>query len=197
MKAPYKPPIAWMWALSLIAAWVLVASQLEQPLWQLQRSPALVAFGAFKGENLTAAGAWRLFVSQWLHVKFPHMLFNALMIGLLGQALQNRTSTWAMLLVGLGGGAVGQYFSAVAYPSLFVSGASQAYLSLCGAILLLFRSSQATWWLAVFGTVVAAGLDVFVSGHGTIKVGHAAAFITGILGGAGLLTWKRLRNRRR
>jgi membrane associated rhomboid family serine protease len=112
------------------------------------------------------------------------MLFNALMIAALGQSLERRTSAWTMLLIGLGGGAIAQYLSAVAYPSSFISGGSQAYLALCGAILILFRRSHAAWWIAVFGTVVAAGLDLLVSSHGMIKIGHLAALAAGAAGGA-------------
>ena len=187
MVSNYRLPIAWVWGSSVVAVWVLIALHLEQPLSRLQHSQNLVAYGAFKGENLAPADAWRLVASQWLHVHFPHMLFNALMIAILGQALQRETSAWAMLLIGLGGGAVGQYFSAVAYPSSFISGASQAYLALCGSILLLFSRSQPAWWIAVLGTVTAAALDLFVSSHGAIKIGHLAAFVAGIAGGASKL----------
>jgi membrane associated rhomboid family serine protease len=184
MKSGPRPPIAWVWGISVVAVWVLIAFDLNQPLWQLQRSQDLVSYGAFKGLNLVASEAWRLLASQWLHVKFPHMLFNALMIAALGQSLERRTSAWTMLLFGLGGGAIGQYSSAVAYPLSFISGASQAYLALCGAILLFFRRSDPVWWIAVFGIAVAAALDLFVSSHGLIKIGHITALAAGAVGGA-------------
>ena len=193
MKVSNSPPVAWVWAFSLLAAWMLIAWQLDQSIFRSQRSQDLVAYGAFKGENLTAADAWRLVASQWLHVEFLHMLFNALVIALLGQALQRRTSIGVMVLIGIGGGAVGQYFSAVASPSSYVSGASQAYLALGGATLLLFIRSNAAWWMAVVATMVAAALDLFVGSHGAIKVGHAAAFVAGISGGASIIAKQRLR----
>ena len=102
-----------------------------------------------------------------------------------------------MLLIGIGGGAVGQYLSAVASPSSFVSGASQAYLALGGAVLLLFGRSNAAWRMAVVATIVAAALDLFVSSHGAIKIGHAAAFLAGIAGGASIIAKQRLRSRAR
>jgi hypothetical protein len=55
---------------------------------------------------------------------------------------------------------------------------------LCGAILLFFRRSDPVWWIAVFGIAVAAALDLFVSSHGSIKIGHITALAAGAVGGA-------------
>jgi rhomboid protease GluP len=172
--------LAWLWALSLIVAWSSVSYRLGQPIWELQRSQALVAFGAFKGEDLTAAEAWRLIACQWLHVAFPHMLFNAAMIASIGRSLEKQTSAAVMLLIGLAGGAAGQFVSSIADPSAFVTGASQAYLALSGAVMLLARPFRSDWWIAIIGVVVAVGLDLFVSDSGAIKPGHAASFLAGL-----------------
>ncbi len=179
--------LAWLWGVSLIVAWSLVSYRLDQPLWQPQRSQALAAFGAFKGEDLTAAEAWRLIASQWLHVAFAHMLFNAAMIALLGRSLEKRTSAALMLVIGVAGGALGQLVSSVADPSTFVSGASQACLALSGAVLILSGRARAAWWMAVLNLLVAAGLDLFMSGDGAIKPGHAASFLLGLVVAAALL----------
>jgi membrane associated rhomboid family serine protease len=183
----YYLEVGWLWGFSIVMVWVAVAVHLDQPLVQQQRSPALVAYGAFKGTDLSVAGLWRLIASQWLHVNFHHMLFNALIVAAVGQALQARTSAALMLAIGVGGGAIGQLFSAWAYPAHFMSGASQAYLALCGAGLLVLERNRPGWWVAAAGSIGAVVLDVFVSGYGAVKTGHWVAFMVGLCAGAAIL----------
>lgn len=191
MKAP---PISWIWAFSVLTAWLLVALDLDQAVWAQQSSQELQAYGAFKGEDLTWTGAWRLVASQWLHVKFLHMLLNILIIGTVGHGLQRRTSPAVVVLIGLGGGAVGQLASAAAHPDMFVSGASQAYLALCGAALLLLRPRSLAWRVAAVGTALAVGIDLLVSDHAAIKAGHLAGFVAGASAAAGLRIVSRSRS---
>lgn len=120
----------WVWAVSIVLVWFGVALSLGQPLFMRQHSLDLVAYGAFKGSDLTWASAWKLIASQWLHVKFPHMTFNALVIGIVGTALSRRYAWSLVLLLGIVGGVCGQYADAVFQPNAYISGASQAYLAL-------------------------------------------------------------------
>ena len=191
MAKRFQSPLALIWGLSIVGIWVFMAIKLGQPIWKTQASQDLAMYGAFKGRDLSLENGWRLFASQWLHVKFPHMMLNAVLISLLGTGLHNRTSAGFVLLVGLGGGAVGQYFSALAYPSAFISGASQAYLALAGAMILLVNRKQAGWWIAAAGTGIAVALDVFVSSHGTIKIGHSTAFATGLIAAVAIIAIER------
>lgn len=184
MAKRFLSPLALIWGLSIVGVWTFLAIKLGQPIFKTQASQDLAMYGAFKGRELSLENGWRLLASQWFHVKFLHMMLNAALISLLGTALHNRTSAGCVLLVGLGGGAVGQYFSAIAYPSAFISGASQAYLALAGATIVLVDRKRADWWVAVAGVVIAVALDVFVSSHGTIKVGHSTAFATGLIAAA-------------
>lgn len=178
--------VFWVWAASLVLVWIGVALSLNQPLWAQQHSIALTAFGAFEGQTLTFGDAWKLVVSQWLHVKFPHMLFNALIIGLVGTALSRRMAwPWALAL-GVFGGACGQLAAAILQPEAYISGASQAYLALCGAALILLPWRSVGFGAAVVGTLVGAGLDLFVADHGGIKPGHWIPFLIGAIAGSGV-----------
>jgi membrane associated rhomboid family serine protease len=179
--------IIWAWAASIVVVWIVVAADLGQPLWMRQHSIALTAYGAFEGQTLTLAGSWKLLASQWLHVKFPHMLFNAVIIGLVGAALARRWPWPLVLALGLVGGACGQLTAALLQPTAYVSGASQAYLALCGAGLLLLERKSIGWWAAVAGVAVSVGLDLFVSSHAGVKPGHLVSFVVGlVVGGASL-----------
>ena len=180
-------PAAWLWSITIVGAWLLLAWHFAQPPWRAQHSRALAAFGAFKGKDLSAVQAWRLIASQWLHVNFAHMAFNAVMIGSIGNALHKRTSASTMLVIGVLGGSIGQFIGALVYPYAFISGASQAYLALCGAALLLLSRSQWAWWIGILGTMVSVGLDLAECSPGGIKMGHLAAFVAGLAAGASIV----------
>ncbi len=175
--------IIWAWAASIVLVWIVVAVVLGQPLWMRQHSIALTAYGAFEGRTLTAGDSWKLLASQWLHVKFPHMVFNAVIIGLVGGALTGRLAWPLVLALGLIGGACGQLTAALLQPDAYVSGASQAYLALCGTGLLVMKRKTVGWWVAVVGVAVSVGLDVFISGHAGIKPGHLVPFVVGLMVG--------------
>jgi len=186
--------IFWGWAASIVLVWFLVALALEQPFWTRQHSVDLTAFGAFKGQTLTFGDSWKLVVSQWLHVKFAHMLFNAAIIGFVGAALTQRLMWPLVLALGIIGGACGQLASALGQPDAYVSGASQAYLALCGAGLLVLGWKRLGWWAAAIGVLVSIGLDVVVSGHSGIKPGHFVGFVVGLIAGAVLLVLDKRRS---
>lgn len=176
--------VFWIWAISIVLVWFCVALSLDQPLFMRQHSRDLVAFGAFKASDLTGASAWKLIASQWLHVKFPHVLFNALVIGIVGTAL-SRLYAWPYVLaLGILGGAVGQYMPVVFQPDAYVSGASQAYLALCGMGVVVLARRSVGWWTALVGILVGSALDLFVAKHGGVKSGHIVPLAIGLTVGA-------------
>jgi membrane associated rhomboid family serine protease len=180
----WQAPVASAWAASIIVVWLLVALILDQPILQLQHSRDLAQFGAERGVRFDASDAWKLIASQWLHVKFPHMLFNALIIAVVGGAIERRYGWFFMLCAGIGGGALAQLATLLARPEAYVSGASQAYLALCGMALVLIRPKPVSWWAAVTGIAVSVVLDLFVSAHGALKIGHIVGLGAGLLAGA-------------
>lgn len=175
--------IIWAWAASILLVWVMVAVSLGQPIWQQQHSRDLTTYGVFLGETLTIGDSWKLLASQWLHVKFPHMLFNVAVIGVVGAGLTRHLSASLVLSIALIGGAVGQFTAAVLQPEAYISGASQAYLALCGAGLLILPRRSVGFGAALLGVLVSVALDVFVSDHAGIKPGHLASFVIGLIAG--------------
>jgi membrane associated rhomboid family serine protease len=177
-----------LWPASIIIVWFVVAHSLGQQPFQYQPSPKLTRFGALLGRDLAPAEAWRLVASQWLHVHFGHMLFNALIIAIVGAALARRIGSARVLFLGLAGGTLAQGASAIAYPQAYFSGASQAYLVLCGFALLLLPmrpgAYRIAFGVAVLGIAVAAALDLIVSEAHAIKAGHLVGFIFGAAVGA-------------
>lgn len=178
--------VSWIWAGSIVLVWLLVAASLGQWPWAQQRSQDLVAFGAIKGQDFTVSQAWRLLASQWLHVKFPHMLFNALVIAVVGQAAEARLGRVGAVAVGLAGGTLAQFVTVLLLPDAFISGASQAYLSLCGLVLVAGARRSCGWWMAIAATFVGLALDLFVSGYGAVKPGHLTGLAFGLVAGIAL-----------
>ncbi|UZE47471.1 rhomboid family intramembrane serine protease [Rhodopseudomonas sp. P2A-2r] len=184
-------PVSWIWAASIVLVWICVSIRLQQPLWAQQTSQALVAFGTLKGGDFAASEACRLVASQWLHVKFLHMLFNALVIAGVGQFAEVRFGRWTAVSLGLAGGTLAQLVTVYALPDAYISGASQAYLALCGLVLATGAVRSVWWWIAVVAVAIGAGLDLLVSGHATIKPGHLAGFAFGAIAGLALqLAWR-------
>lgn len=176
-------PVAMAWGGSLVLVWLIVAFWLGQPLWQLQHSRDLAQFGATRGFDYGFADAWKLVASQWLHVKFPHMLFNAAIISIVGGAIERRYG-WAILLCsGLAGGVLAQIATLIMRPEAYISGASQAYLSLCGLALVALPRQTLAWRVAVAGVSVSVILDLFVSSHGALKIGHSVGLGAGLIAG--------------
>lgn len=174
-----KSPLL-LWSVSLVAVWCAVAFALDQPLWTQQSSRELMAFGVIKGEYFSWTQSWKLIASQWLHVKAPHMLLNALVIGGVGLAAEAR---WGRVLPGtiaLAGGTLSQALLVFLEPQAFLSGASQAYMALCGFVIVAGRIGRVGLGLAWVGLLIGFAIDLLVSDHGQIKVGHAFPCAFGI-----------------
>lgn len=160
-----------------------MAIVLHQSVWAQQGSRDLVVFGVIRGEDFDWTQGWKLVASQWLHVKAPHILLNAFIIGGVGLAAEKG---WGRVLPGviaLTGGTLSQALLAILEPHEFLSGASQAYMALCGFALVAGRIGRVGLVLALAGMLIGIAIDVVVSGHGQIKVGHAFPIIFGICSG--------------
>ena len=172
-----------LWAISLLVVWCAAAFALDQPIWAQQSSRELMVFGVIKGEYFSWTQSWKLIASQWLHVKAPHMLLNALVIGGVGLAAEAR---WGRVLPGtiaLAGGTLGQALLVFLEPQAFLSGASQAYMALCGFVIVAGRIGRVGLGLAWAGVLIGFAIDLLVSDLGQIKVGHAFPCALGIAAG--------------
>jgi rhomboid protease GluP len=165
-------------AAAIVLAWCLSAYALNQPLFAVQTSKALMPLGAANGDLLSTGEWWRIVTSQFLHVRFLHMLFNAACIALVGAAIEQRWGWWKLALIYLAGGSVGQLASVVAYPGLVSSGASQALMALCAAAFVV-RTGRRLRVFVVCILAVQVALDLHVAQG--IKAGHGFGFLGGLL----------------
>ncbi|MFZ6775991.1 rhomboid family intramembrane serine protease [Undibacterium sp. Ji83W] len=96
--------------------WTISALYFWQSLFASQKSLRLPQLGAATGALFVTHEWWRLLVSQFLHVHFLHMLFNAMSILIIASSLE-RTRGWlALLSIYLIGGMAGQLASVWSYP---------------------------------------------------------------------------------
>jgi membrane associated rhomboid family serine protease len=169
-----------LWAVSLLAVWCAMAFALHQPVWAQQSSRDLMVFGVIKGAYFDWTQSWKLIASQWLHVKAPHMLLNAFIIGGVGLAAEAR---WGRVLPGtiaLTGGTLSQGVLAILEPQAFLSGASQAYMALCGFVMVAGRIGRVGLVLAWAGVLIGIAIDFFMSDLGQFKLGHIFPIVFGV-----------------
>ncbi|WP_133405357.1 rhomboid family intramembrane serine protease [Parashewanella tropica] len=148
----------------------------------------LEKYGAIRLEHLLQLEFWRLFVSQIIHVKSLHMLFNVCSFIVLGFLVERNIGTIKMLMVWLIGGSLGTIFSTlfVKYPWNLGTGGSQAIMAISGlASILIFRRIDSSKWLKfalAFAFIPALSLDLIFSHYP--KPGHTLSFIFGLIIGA-------------
>jgi rhomboid protease GluP len=191
IKGPLSlEPVAFSLAVGVVLAWCLSAFALELPLLASQNSRLLMKIGAADGTILHTHEWWRIISSQFLHVHFQHMLFNAVCILMIGGFIEAGCGWRSTFSVYVIGGCIGQWASVLAYPDQVSSGASQALMALCGAAFVTV--SRLYPRLLVFAiTAVQVMLDIHVAR--TIKAGHAVGFLAGLLVGVVLLKTSRTR----
>lgn len=175
-------PVTFGIAALILMGWVIVAMMLGQSIFATQKSLLLPQFGAVTGDLWTTHEWWRLLVSQFLHVHFLHMLFNAMCIVVIGNAIEKLYGWRIFLAIYLAGGIAGQIASVWYYPTLVTDGASQALMALCGAALVLRTSHRVMLFTGVIIAIQAA-LDLYVTSG--IKAGHGYGFVAGVLLGLG------------
>ncbi|MFZ6775999.1 rhomboid family intramembrane serine protease [Undibacterium sp. Ji83W] len=139
-----RSPIAILIFVLILTGWTISALYFGQALFASQKSLRLPQLGAATGELFVTHEWWRLLVSQFLHVHFLHMLFNAMSILIIASSLE-RTRGWlALLSIYLIGGMAGQLASVWSYPALVTDGASQALMALCASTFILLPKGKVT-----------------------------------------------------
>lgn len=169
--------------LFIIGSWVLSAIHHNLSIFETQKSTLLLEFGAANGASLQMGEYWRLISSQFLHVKFPHMLLNVIFIYYIGAKIEKKFGLVIFISIYLVTGTLAQLASVLAYPHLVSSGASQALCGMTGAFLGLFLYPVRTSKMTLIGVstflILQTLLDLFSAGY--IKTGHWSGFVTGLL----------------
>jgi rhomboid protease GluP len=169
-------------ALNFIS-WLVAARVYHLSPLRAQNSALLLKVGATNGELLRAGEWWRILTSQFLHVHFPHMVFNMAALFLLGRVVERESGHWRLALLFALSGVTGQLIGVAAAPSLVSSGASQAVMGLAAWVIIEYlRRPQPRSFMPVITLAVVCVqvlLDVFTAGG--IKAGHLGGFLAGAI----------------
>ena len=142
-------------------------------------------YGGVTFQQLGDLEFWRLFSSQFVHVKPIHMLFNVISLLLIGyfteKRLGNKRFTFLFFISGITGTLAGIIF--IPAPYNIGTGTSQAIFGLmaCG-LLLLIKGENKSLGLKlslIFCIVPAIVLDIIYSGFP--KLGHIVGFVVGFI----------------
>lgn len=170
-----------------LVVWFAVSRVYHLSPFAPQNSALLLRAGAVNWRLLLGDGEWwRIITSQFLHVHFPHLLFNMLAVLLLGYILERDFGAWRFILLYFVSGIVGQLMGVLAAPDLVSSGASQAAMGLAGGVatgLLLDRRRRQMPKVVILLAIVAIqfGLDIMAAGY--VKAGHIGGFMAGVVTG--------------
>jgi membrane associated rhomboid family serine protease len=143
----------------------------------------LRSYGGTTFEDLRNLELWRIPLAQMLHVKMPHMLFNALCLFLLGSLLENAIGRLRLILLwGVAGGVATAISPAlVEAPWNIGTGASQAVFAFagCAVVLAVAHAINRKWTVGLVAFSVVPGLLLDVLSAAYSKPGHVVGFILG------------------
>lgn len=140
-------------------------------------------YGGVRFEHLANLEIWRLFTSQIIHVKQPHMLFNVISYLILGFFVERYIGFIRMFILWFVAGAAGTLFSTlfVAPPWNLGTGASQAIMGVAAfGIILSYKNidtSKGLKYAIAFAVAPAILLDLIFAHYP--KPGHVLGFVVG------------------
>ncbi|SIO95740.1 rhomboid family intramembrane serine protease [Vibrio spartinae] len=145
----------------------------------------LEQYGGLTPNRLYDLEYWRFLVSQLIHVKQMHMLYNVLSFFILGLVLEKHVGSKFLFILWFTSGALGTLYSTnfVSYPWNIGTGASQAILGVSSFALLLVCIKENTsiiLKLSVFFSMIPAiALDLIYAHYP--KPGHILSICIGLI----------------
>lgn len=173
--------------LSTVVVSLGVNFQIAGSLFGKIKITELEPFGGFTYKHILDLELWRLVVSQLIHVKQFHMIYNALSLLALGYVLERKLGSSVFLLIWFIAGSIGTFAGTFTAPEPWnlETGGSQAILGLAAAGLVMYLKRNIEGKLAlivlVLTIVPAFALDLIFSEHHLPKVGHVVSFSLGVM----------------
>lgn len=180
--------VRWFGASTVLAILTVIVSfsvayMVNGNIFSTVRIVHLRDFGGTTWESLGDWELWRLASAQLIHVRWPHMLFNALCLLLLGSLLERVIGPVRLLVLWLVGGGIGTAISPVLieYPFNVGTGASQAAFAFAGCALVLAYRGTVPWraacWLVALAVGTGLALDLVFASYP--KPGHVFSLCAG------------------
>ncbi|WP_260260196.1 rhomboid family intramembrane serine protease [Vibrio intestinalis] len=187
MTKRYIPYATLVLVLSTVVVSLVVNFQISGSLFGKIKITELEPFGGFTYKHILDLELWRLVVSQLIHVKQFHMIYNAFSLLALGYVLERKLGSSVFLLIWFIAGSIGTFASTFTVPEPWNlgTGGSQAILGLAAAGIIMYLKRHIEGKLAltvlVLTIVPAFALDLIFSEHHLPKVGHVVSFGLGVL----------------
>jgi rhomboid protease GluP len=178
-----KAYLAFLFAFVTLVYSSAIALILHRHPWATVHSDDIMNFGAINGTSLKNFEIWRIFVSQLIHSKQGHMIFNITLVFVLGSAVERIIGRFRFALLYWISGSLGIVASVLFLPEYVSSGASQALCGLGAGVLVLNWQRQKISKVILIIAYIALGfslvLDLIFAHYP--KPGHVVGFITGAL----------------
>lgn len=181
------PYVTLILVLSTVAVSLMVNYQISGSLFGKIKITDLEHYGGYTYKHILDLELWRLVVSQLIHVKQFHMIYNAFSLLALGFLLERKIGSAAFIFIWLVAGSIGTFASTFTVPEPWNlgTGGSQAILSIAAAgfIMYLKRGIEGKAVSAVLALTImpAFALDVIFSSHHLPKLGHLVSFCLGAM----------------
>jgi membrane associated rhomboid family serine protease len=143
----------------------------------------LEPYGGLLPEHIFEFELWRLLVSNLVHAKQLHMLYNVLSLFLLGYFLESKVSSGHFFIIWLATGVAGNLagYYTVPAPWGIGTGGSAANFGLAACATAFYISgmhrSKSLLYVIIFTLVPALTLDVIYASYHAPKVGHVVPFL--------------------
>lgn len=179
------PKVAIGLSVSTIVTSLLVNYLITGTLMGAVKVTQLEPYGGYSYKHLLNFELWRLVVSQLIHVKQMHMIYNVLSLFALGCLIEKALGSKVFVGVWLVSGATGTFISTFSVPEPWNlgSGGSQAILGLAAAGLVLLAQEKIVGKYTIvvlsFTILPAFLLDVIYAENHMPKPGHIVSFLLG------------------
>ena len=184
--------IKWPLIIPLLCALTLAGSlyvswQVNGKLLSTVRIVDLANYGGVSSSDVKEFKLWRFVTAQFVHVRWPHMLFNVMCLFGIGCLVERQIGWIRTFLVWLVAGGFATLISPVFIkePYNVGTGASHAVLAFVGCALVMvgFKKLQGAWLKLILAVCLfpAFTLDFVYAGYP--KIGHITAlFLGAVLG---------------
>ena len=185
MTSQQLPYITLILAILTVVTSLMVNYQISGSLFGKVRVPEMEPYGGYTYRHILDLKLWRLFVSQLIHVKQIHMIYNTLSLLALGFLFERKLGSPMFASIWLTAGTIGTFVSTFTVPEPWNlgTGGSQAVLGLAAAGLVMFINGKLEGKLVVtilmLTIMPALALDLIYAQNHLPKLGHIVSFSVG------------------
>ena len=140
-----------------------------------------------------AHGEWyRIFTSSFVHFGFVHILFNMLLLWIVGQILEPGAGPLRFGLLYVASVAAGSAAVLLFQPNVITAGASGGVFGVAAAATLVMQRQGVSFWNTGFGPLLILNLLIDLPNHNISIAAHIGGAIGGLLAAEAMLQARKL-----